>query len=279
MKATLRTAAALSALSRCSPPCGSSTSAADCRLELVSSSHPASSSSAATAAKFLAAWSPTPAASTTGPSTPRPGRACRRRQAPTATSGQVTCSPPRAATTRPNINHVHQQKCGIIVTVGFLMGDNTQTAAKANPNQKFAIVDYTTRPAVKNIDALVFNTVQDGFLGGYLAAGMSKTGKVATFGGQKLPTVTIYMDGYWDGVQYYNTEAPHARHRCSAGTRRPRTAASPATSPTRPRARRSPRRSSARAPTSSSRWRATSAWARPRRSRTRTPRRAARRST
>ena len=29
----------------------------------------------------------------------------------------------------------------------------------------------------------MFNTVQDGFLGGYLAAGMTKTGKVATFGG------------------------------------------------------------------------------------------------
>ncbi len=90
------------------------------------------------------------------------------------------------------------------------MGGNTQTAAKANPNQKFAIVDFSYSPAVKNIDALVFNTVQDGFLGGYLAAGMSKTGKVATFGGQKLPTVTIYMDGFWDGVQYYNTE--HHKH-------------------------------------------------------------------
>jgi basic membrane protein A len=106
----------------------------------------------------------------------------------------------------PNINQFIAQKCGIIVTVGFLMGDNTQTAAKANPNQKFAIVDYTYDPAVSNIDALVFNTVQDGFLGGYLAAGMSKTGVVATFGGQKLPTVTIYMDGFWDGVQYYNSQ-------------------------------------------------------------------------
>jgi basic membrane protein A len=106
----------------------------------------------------------------------------------------------------PNINQFIQKKCGIIVTVGFLMGGNTQTAAKANPNQKFAIVDFSYSPAVKNIDALVFNTVQDGFLGGYLAAGMSKTGKVATFGGQKLPTVTIYMDGYWDGVQYYNKQ-------------------------------------------------------------------------
>ncbi|MBO0775607.1 MAG: BMP family ABC transporter substrate-binding protein [Actinobacteria bacterium] len=106
----------------------------------------------------------------------------------------------------PNINQFVSQKCGIIVTVGFLMGDATQAAAKSNPKQKFAIVDYTYNPPLKNVDALLFNTVQDGFLGGYLAAGMSKTHKVATFGGQKLPTVTIYMDGFWDGVQYYNAK-------------------------------------------------------------------------
>jgi basic membrane protein A len=104
----------------------------------------------------------------------------------------------------PNINTFISQKCNIIVTVGFLMGDNTQTAAKAHPDQKFAIVDFSYSPPLSNVDALLFNTAQDGFLGGYLAAGMSKTGKVATFGGQKLPTVTIYMDGFYDGVQYYN---------------------------------------------------------------------------
>ena len=110
----------------------------------------------------------------------------------------------------PNINAFVSQQCGIIVTVGFLMGDATQTAAKANPNQKFAIVDYTYTPALANVDALLFNTVQDGFFGGYLAAGMTKSGKVATFGGQKLPTVTIYMDGFYDGVQYYNSK--HGTH-------------------------------------------------------------------
>jgi basic membrane protein A len=103
-----------------------------------------------------------------------------------------------------NITAFEGQQCGIIVTVGFLMGQATQTAAKAAPNQKFAIVDFTYSPALKNVDALLFNTLQDSFLGGYLAAGMTKTGKVATFGGQKLSTVTIYMDGFADGVQYYN---------------------------------------------------------------------------
>ena len=52
----------------------------------------------------------------------------------------------------------------------------------------------------------MYNTVQDAFLGGYLAAGMTKTGKVATYGGMKFGTVTIYMDGFWDGVQYYNKQ-------------------------------------------------------------------------
>jgi basic membrane protein A len=102
----------------------------------------------------------------------------------------------------PIINTFVSQKCNIIVTLGFAMGDATKAAAKAHPSQKFAIVDNVTPGA--NVNSLVFNTVQDAFLGGYLAAGMTKTGKVATFGGQEFPTVTIYMDGFWDGVQYYN---------------------------------------------------------------------------
>jgi basic membrane protein A and related proteins len=110
----------------------------------------------------------------------------------------------------PNINTFIGDKCGIIVTVGFLMAQATQTASKANASNKFAIVDNSYTPPLANVDALLFNTVQDGFQGGYLAAGMSKTGKVATFGGEKLPTVTIYMDGFYDGVQYYN--AKHGTH-------------------------------------------------------------------
>ncbi len=106
----------------------------------------------------------------------------------------------------PNINSFLSQKCGITVTVGFLMADATKTAAQKNADAKFAIVDNAYSPVIPNVDALVFNTVQDGFLGGYLAAGMTKTGKVATFGGMQLPTVTIYMDGFWDGVQYYNSK-------------------------------------------------------------------------
>ena len=105
-----------------------------------------------------------------------------------------------------NVNTFISEKCGIIVTVGYTMAQATAAAAKAHPTMDFAIVDNPGAPVIKNQSSLVYDTVQDGFLGGYLAAGMSKTGKVGTYGGQELPTVTIYMDGFWDGVQYYNQQ-------------------------------------------------------------------------
>jgi len=104
----------------------------------------------------------------------------------------------------PNINTFLGEKCGIIVTVGFDMASATQTAAQKNPTDKFSIVDFTYTPAIKNVLGLHYDTNQDAFLGGYLAAAMSKTGKVGTFGGQDIPTVTIYMDGWVAGVRYYN---------------------------------------------------------------------------
>ena len=119
-----------------------------------------------------------------------------------------------------NISTFEAEKCGVIVTAGFSMGPTTQSAALADPKQKFATVDcsygsfcLSTKPhptIAHNINQLVYNTLQDSFLAGYLAAGLTKTGKVATFGGMKFGTVTIYMDGFWDGVQYYNKK--HGTH-------------------------------------------------------------------
>jgi basic membrane protein A len=110
----------------------------------------------------------------------------------------------------PNIDAFVNQKCGLIVTVGFLMGDITQAKAHANPLQEFAIVDYSYANPPANVLGLLYDTNQDAFLGGYLAAGMSKTGAVGTFGGIQIPTVTIYMDGYAAGVYYYNKQ--HSAH-------------------------------------------------------------------
>jgi basic membrane protein A and related proteins len=182
--------------------CGSSTSSAPSGGAGSSSPAAGSGSSAAAGAKFTGCM-----VSDTGGIDDRSFNAAAwaGMQAAKAANGSISVKFSQSTSPSdytPIINTFVSQKCNIIVTLGFAMGDATKAAAKANPSQKFAIVDNVT-PGAK-VNSLVFNTVQDAFLGGYLAAGMTKTGKVATFGGQEFPTVTIYMDGFWDGVQYYN---------------------------------------------------------------------------
>lgn len=104
----------------------------------------------------------------------------------------------------PNINAFIEGDCDIIVTVGFLLGDATREAAEANPDQKFTIVDFAYDPALPNVLGQVYATDQAAFLAGYLAAGMTETGIVGTFGGLKIPPVTVFMDGFAWGVAHYN---------------------------------------------------------------------------
>ncbi len=120
-----------------------------------------------------------------------------------------------------NIQQFLSEKAGLIITVGFLLGVDTASAAQANPDTKFAIVDYTfpdcypgavvgkdcgSDVELANVRGLTFQTDEAAFLAGYLAAGMTKTGKVGTFGGINIPTVTIFMKGYEAGVKYYNQQ-------------------------------------------------------------------------
>jgi basic membrane protein A len=103
-----------------------------------------------------------------------------------------------------NIDRCVQSGSMLTISVGYLIGDATATAAAANPDHSFAIVDYSYDPGYPNVLGLEFATDQAAFIAGYLAAGVTKTGKVGTFGGVNIPTVTIFMDGFSRGVQYYN---------------------------------------------------------------------------
>ena len=98
-------------------------------------------------------------------------------------------------------------KCDLIVGVGFMLGGEIGKAAVANPTIKFAMVDdpgLVDNKPVANLKGLTFKSDETAFLAGYLAAGYSKTGKVATYGGIAIPPVTIFMVGYQAGVNYYN---------------------------------------------------------------------------
>jgi basic membrane protein A len=106
----------------------------------------------------------------------------------------------------PNLRAMVTAGCDLTVTVGFLLGDATKKQAEANPNSHFAIIDVEYPKPIANVKSIVYDTAQAAFMAGYLAAATSKTGTVATFGGIKLPSVTIFMDGFADGVKYFNEQ-------------------------------------------------------------------------
>jgi basic membrane protein A len=106
-----------------------------------------------------------------------------------------------------NIQAMVKEGCKEITTVGFLLGDATEAAAKKNPDVDFAIIDFAYEKPAPNIKGLTFDTAQPSFLAGYLAAAESESGIVGTFGGLNIPTVSIFMEGFRKGVEAYNEES------------------------------------------------------------------------
>lgn len=105
----------------------------------------------------------------------------------------------------PNLNSMVQNGCDLTVSVGFLLADATKEVAEANPDMHFAIVDDNSIE-LDNVKPITYNTAEAAFLAGYVAASASESGTVATYGGMDIPTVTVFMDGFADGVDYYNQE-------------------------------------------------------------------------
>lgn len=111
-----------------------------------------------------------------------------------------------------NLQNLVDQGCSTIVTVGFLLAPAALESATANPDLEYVSIDDTVdqdfdgTTDAPNIKPIIFDTAQAAFLAGYLSAGVSKTGVVGTFGGMNIPTVTIFMDGFAQGVDYYNEQ-------------------------------------------------------------------------
>ena len=117
----------------------------------------------------------------------------------------------------PNLESLVGEGCDVIVTVGFALASATKESAAANPDIEYVLIDdsadggddgatFDGKADVANIKPLLYNTAQAAFLAGYAAADYTTTGKVGTFGGMPFPTVTIFMDGFKQGAEYYAEE-------------------------------------------------------------------------
>jgi basic membrane protein A len=109
----------------------------------------------------------------------------------------------------PNLESLVAEGCDAIVTVGFALSAATVESAKANPDIDYVLIDdaadndFDGTKDADNIKPLLYNTAEAAFLAGYAAADYSKTGVIGTYGGMEFPTVTIFMDGFKQGADYY----------------------------------------------------------------------------
>ena len=109
----------------------------------------------------------------------------------------------------PNIQQLIDQGCNTVIAVGYNQGTALQAAAldTANADIAFGWVDATwaledgTIPA--NFTGIDFQIDEASMLAAYLAAGISKTHVIATYGGAPYPGVTKFMDGWVAGAKYY----------------------------------------------------------------------------
>lgn len=112
----------------------------------------------------------------------------------------------------PNLESLVAEGCDAIVTVGFALSAATVESAKANPDIEYILIDdaadndFDGTKDADNIKPLLYDTAQAAFLAGYAAADYTKTGVVGTYGGMPFPTVTIFMDGFKQGAEYYAQE-------------------------------------------------------------------------
>ena len=110
----------------------------------------------------------------------------------------------------PNLTTLAQQQFDLIVPVGFLMADATNTVATKVPTPT-SRSSTSRRPLLKdkpkNVQGLLFKEQEAGYLAGYLAGLWAKDNDakaVSTVGGQKIPPVDHYIAGFQAGAKKAN---------------------------------------------------------------------------
>ena len=93
--------------------------------------------------------------------------------------------------------------------VGYQCADALLSVAEKYPEVNFAIIDNAYEAAPDNVTSVVFRAQESSFVAGYIAARVSKTGKVGFVGGMESDIIDQFQYGYQAGVAY----ADHLYHK------------------------------------------------------------------
>ncbi|NLF95197.1 MAG: BMP family ABC transporter substrate-binding protein [Candidatus Riflebacteria bacterium] len=90
------------------------------------------------------------------------------------------------------------QKFDAIIVVGVGFNDAIRKVATEHPELQFFVIDSEIDEG--NIRGVYFREDEGAYLCGYLAARMSKTGKIGFIGGVKIPVIERFANGYRNGA-------------------------------------------------------------------------------
>ena len=99
----------------------------------------------------------------------------------------------------PNIETFVDEEYDLIISVGYMLADATRTAAEANPNTKFAIIDDSSID-LPNVTSLMFRAEQASYLVGYVAGLTTKTNNIGIVVGMSNETMNQFGYGYCAGA-------------------------------------------------------------------------------
>lgn len=104
-----------------------------------------------------------------------------------------------------NLETLYDAKNDLIWGVGFKMADALLIAAKQNPKQKYAIIDYSYgEKTPPNVLGVMFKAEEGAFLAGFIAGKMTKTNTIAFIGGMSVPIIHSFQYGFLAGAKYAN---------------------------------------------------------------------------
>lgn len=105
-----------------------------------------------------------------------------------------------------NLDKAVDDGSNLVWGIGFAMAEAVNTAADQNPDVKFALIDGTNDNGASNLTGVLFKAQEPSFAVGYIAARVSKSGKVGFVGGMSSETIQQFEYGFYAGIEYANKE-------------------------------------------------------------------------
>ena len=107
---------------------------------------------------------------------------------------------------QPALIDLCEQDYDIIIAGTWQMVDYVSEAADTYPDKKFIVFDTEVAGNKSNVYSITYKQNEGSYLGGYLAAKLSKTGVIGAVGGMNIPVINDFFVGYIEGAQAANPD-------------------------------------------------------------------------